>query len=209
MTWLAIALLLSVDSFWQVKPPMVWTDAELAQFLAESPWAQMSAQPGKSAVGKNAGSVPPIQVYLATAGPIVKALAERDRRAELRRPGTTKALADDPLSEERAVWFSDNREMHIIVAARVGNNEAFSKEAETRRLEQDSSIDAGHGRVKLSAYFPPTSTDPHIYFAFPRELVSLTDKVVSFELYLPGAPGPYRTLQFKIKDLLVDGKLEL
>jgi hypothetical protein len=209
MTWLAVALLLLVEAFWQVKPPMEWTDVELAQFLADSPWAQMSAQPGKSQVGKNAGSGQPIQVYLATAGPVVKALAERDRRAELRRPGIAKALADDPLSEERAVWFADNRERHIIVAARVGDNEAFSKEAETRRLEQDSAMDTGHGRVKLSAYFPPTSTDPHLYFAFPRELVLPSDKIVSFELYLPGAPGPYRTLQFKVKDLLVDGKLEM
>ncbi len=209
MTWLVIALLLLVDPFWQVKPPMEWTDAELAQFLAESPWAQMSAVPGKAQVGKSAGLGQPIQVYLATAAPIAKALAERDRRAELRRPGVTKELADDPLSEERAVWFADNREKHVIVAARVGNNDAFTKEAETRRLEQDSAMDTGHGRVKLSAYFPPTSTDPHLYFAFPRELVSSTDKIVSFELYLPGAPGPYRVLQFKVKELLVDGKLEL
>jgi hypothetical protein len=209
MMWLVVALLLLVEPFWQVKPPMEWSDVELAQFLADSRWAQMSAQPGKAQVGKNAWSGQPIQVYLATAGPVVKAVAERDRRAELRRPGITKALADDPLSEERAVWFADNREKHIIVAARVGNNDAFSKEAETRRLEQDSAMDTGHGRVKLSAYFPPTSTDPHLYLAFLRELVSPTDKIVSFELYLPGAPGPYRTLQFKVKDLLVDGKLEM
>ena len=204
-----VALLLFVEPFWQVKPPMDWTDVELAQFLADSPWAQMSAQPGKAQVGKNAGSGQPVQVYLATAGPVVKALAERDRRTELRRPGTAKALAEDPLSEERTIWFADNRERHIIVAARVGNNDAFSKEAETRRLEQDSAMDTGHGRVKLSAYFPPTSNDPHLYLAFSRELVSPTDKIVSFELYLPGAPGPYRTLQFKVKDLLVDGKLEM
>jgi len=209
MMWLVVALLLLVEPFWQSKPAMEWTDVELAQFLADSPWAQMSAQPGKAQVGKNAGSGQPIQVYLATAGPVVKALAERDRRTELRRPGTAKALADDPLSEERAVWFADNREKHIIVAARVGNNDAFSKEAETRRLEQDSAMDAGHGRVKLSAYFPPTSTDPHLYLAFPRDEVSPADKIVSFELYLPGAPGPYRTLQFKVRDLLVDGKLEM
>ncbi len=209
MTWLVVALLLLVEPFWQVKPPMEWTDIELAQFLADSPWAQMSAQPGKAQVGKNAGTGQPIQVYLATAGPVAKAVAERDRRAELRRPGISKALADDPLSEERAVWFADNRERHIIVAARVGNNDAFSTESETRRLEQDSVMDSGRGRVKLSAYFPPTSTDPHLYLAFPRDVVLPTDKIVSFELYLPGAPGPYRTLQFKVKDLLVDGKLEM
>ena len=73
MTWLVIALLLLVDPFWQVKPPMEWTDAELAQFLAESPWAQMSAVPGKAQVGKSAGFGQPIQVYLATAAPIAKA----------------------------------------------------------------------------------------------------------------------------------------
>lgn len=209
MTWLVVALLLFVEPFWQVKPPMEWTDIELAQFLADSPWAQMSAQPGKAQVGKNAGTGQPIQVYLATAGPVVKAVAERARRDELRHPGISKALADDPLSEERAVWFADNRERHIIVAARVGNNDAFSTEAETRRLEQDSALDSGHGRAKLSAYFPPTSTDPHLYLAFPRDVVLPTDKIVSFELYLPGAPGPFRTLQFKVKDLLVDGKLEM
>ncbi len=207
--WLVVALLLAVEPFWQTKPPMEWTDVELAQFLVNSPWAQMSAPPGNAQVGKNAGSGQPIQVYLATAGPVAKALTERGRRTELRRPGIAKALAEDPLSEERAVWLADNREGHIIVAARVGNNDAFSKEAETRRLEQDSAMDAGHGRVKLSAYFPPTSTDPHLYFAFPRELVSPADKIISFELYLPGAAGPYRMLQFKVKELFVDGKLEL
>lgn len=208
MTWL-LALLLLIDPFWQSKAPREWTDPDLAQFLTDSPWAQMSAVPGKAQVGKNSGSSQPIQVYIATAGPVVKAVAESDRRAELRRPGIMKALADDPLSEERAAWFAENRAAHIIVAARVGNNDAFSNEAETRRLEHDSSMDSGHGRIKLSAYFPPTSTDPHLYFAFPREQVSPSDKIVSFELYLPGTQGPNRTLHFKVKDLLVDGKLEL
>ncbi len=207
--WLVVALLLLADPFWQTKPPMEWTDVEISQFLADSPWAQMSVTSGKAQVGKNAGTEKPIQVYLASAGPVVKALAERDRRTELRRPGTAKALADDPLSEERSAWFADNRETHIIVAARVGTNDAFSSGAETRHLEQDSAMDAGHGRVKLSAYFPPTSTDSHLYFAFPRDLISPTDKMVSFELYLPGAPGPYRIVQFKVKELVVDGKLEM
>ncbi|MDP9113473.1 MAG: hypothetical protein M3O20_07300, partial [Acidobacteriota bacterium] len=101
MTWL-LALLLLIDPFWQSKAPREWTDPDLAQFLTDSPWAQMSAVPGKAQVGKNSGSSQPIQVYIATAGPVVKAVAESDRRAELRRPGIMKALADDPLSEERA-----------------------------------------------------------------------------------------------------------
>jgi len=186
---------------------MEWTDIELSQMLADSPWAQMAGQPGKAQVGKNAGQGQLVQVYLVTAAPITKAVAERDRRIELRRPGTAKALADDPLSEERSAWLADNREGHIIIAARVGdNNDAFSSGQETHRMEQDTAMNLGRLRVKVSAYFPPTRTDPHLYLAFPREPVTVADKTVTFELYLPGVPGPYRTITFKVKDMLVEGK---
>ena len=209
MTWLIVAALLFAEPFWQTKPVMAWTDIELSQLLADSPWAQMAAEPGNARVGKNAGEGRPVQVYLATAGPVVKALAERDRRIELRRPGTAKALADDPLSEERAVWFADHREAFIIVAARVGNNDAFLSGPETSRMEKDSVMELGHSKVKASATFPPTRTDPHVYFAFPREPLTASDKDLSFELYLPGVPGPYRTVTFKVKDMMLHGKLEM
>jgi len=209
MLWLVVALLFFADPFWQAKPPMEWTDVELSQFLADSPWAQMASQPGKAQVGKNAGQGQLVQVYLVTAAPIAKAVTERERRIELRRPGTAKALADDPLSEERSAWLADNREGHVIVAARVGDNNAFSSGQETRRMEQDTAMDLGRSRVKMSAYFPPTRTDPHLYLAFARQPVTDSDKIVTFELYLPGVPGSYRTVTFKVKDMLVDGKVEM
>jgi hypothetical protein len=209
MIWLALAALLFVDPFWQTKPAKEWTDAELSQFLADSPWAQMAAQPGKPQGGKNSGEGRLVQVYLATAGPVVKALAERDRRMELRRPGITKALAEDPLSEERAAWFADHRAAYIIVAARVGNNDGFSIEKETGRMERESVLEAGRIQVKVSATFPPTQTDPHLYLAFLREPVAASGKDLSFGLYLPGVPAPYRTVTFKIKDMVMDGKLEM
>ena len=209
MIWLALAALLFADPFWQTKPAKDWTDAELSQFLADSPWAQMIAQPAKPQAGKNSGEGALVQVYLATAGPVVKALAERDRRLELRRPGITKALADDPLSEERALWLADHRAQYIIIAARVGNNDSFSIGKETSRMERDSVMEVGRLQVKVSATFPPTQTDPHLYLAFLREPVAGLDKDLSFALYLPGVPAPYRTVTFKIKDMMVDGKLEM
>jgi hypothetical protein len=139
----------------------------------------------------------------------VNALAERDRRLELRRPGISKALAEDPLSEERALWFADHRAAFIIVAARVGNNEAFSIEKETSRMERDSVMEAGRIQVKVSATFPPTQTDPHLYLAFLREPVVASGKDLSLALYLPGVPAPYRTVTFKIKEMAMDGKLEM
>ena len=209
MIWLILLALLSADPFWQTKPAKEWTDAELSKFLADSPWAQMAAQSAKTQGGKNTGEGASVQIYLATAGPVVKALAERDRRMELRRPGITKTLADDPLSEERAAWFADHRAEYIIVAARVGNNDAFSIEKETARMERDSVMEAGRIQVKVSATFPPTQTDPHLYLAFLREPVAASGKDLSFALYLPGVPAPYRTVTFKMKDMMVDGKLEM
>jgi hypothetical protein len=209
MIWLILAALLFVDPFWQTKPAKEWTDAELSKFLADSPWAQMAAQSGKPVGGKNSGEGRLVQVYLATAGPVVKALAERDRRMELRRPGITKALAEDPLSEERATWFADHRAAYVIVAARVENNDAFSIEKETSRMERESVMEAGRIQVKVRATFPPTQTDPHLYLAFLREPVAGLDKDLSFGLYLPGVPAPYRTVTFKVKDMMVDGKLEM
>ena len=213
MIWLILAALLLADPFWQTKPANEWTDAELSQFLADSPWAQMATQPAKPQGGKNSSEGRLVQVYLATAAPVVKALAERDRRMELRRPGITKALAEDPLSEERAAWFADHRAAYIIVAARVGNNDAFSIDKETSRMERESVMEGraysrGEG-CRAAATFPPTQTDPHVYLAFLREPVAAADKDLSFGLYLPGVPLPYRTVTFKVKDMVVDGKLEM
>ena len=58
-------------------------------------------------------------------------------------------------------------------------------------------------------HFPATQTDPHLYLAFLREPVAGYGKDLSFSLYLPGVPAPYRTVTFKMKDMVVDGKLEL
>jgi hypothetical protein len=43
---------------------------------------------------------------------------------------------------------------------------------------------------------------------FPRA-VSAGDKAFSFELYLPSVPGPYRAVEFRLKDLMYKGVLEL
>jgi hypothetical protein len=209
MIWLALAVLLFADPFWQTKPVTQWNDVELAQFLADSPWAQMMAQQNKPQTGRSTKPDQLVQVYFATAAPVVKALAERDRRIELRRPGTAKALADDPASEERALWIADRRQACVILAVRLGAYDEFTSGEETRRMEQDSAMDLGHGKAKLDSYFPPTRLDPHLYLAFPRGQASASDKNISFELYLPGVPGPYRSATFKVKDMLVDGKLEM
>lgn len=199
MPWLALLLLIA-DPFWQTKPLAEWNDLELSRFLADSPWAQMATPQA------NALKAPPVPLYLATAAPIAKAVAERNRRIALRR---AKTAAEDPLGEEYQAWFADNRADYIIVAVRTGNTPAFSDGAEIRRMEQESVMDTGRVKVKVSKYFPPTPTDPALRLAFPRSQVSENDKTVIFQLYLPGVPQPYRSVQFKVREMVVDGKLEM
>jgi HSP20 family molecular chaperone IbpA len=50
--------------------------------------------------------------------------------------------------------------------------------------------------------------DTYLRLAFPRE-VHESDTRVTLELYLPGVSPPYRTVEFKVKDMLVKGKLEM
>jgi hypothetical protein len=196
--WLGASLFLC-QTFWQAKPAAQWTDVELAQMLGDSPWAQMVGPSAKSAAGS------PVQIYLATAGPMERALAERNRRIALRRPMDPQSA---PLREEFAAWFAENQAGHIILAVRIGNSNAFSSESEIRRMQQDCLMDLGRSKAKSSSYFPPTSSDPNLYLAFPRGSMP-PDKTVGFSLYLPGLPGPFRTVQFRVKDMLLDGKVEL
>jgi hypothetical protein len=66
----------------------------------------------------------------------------------------------------------------------------------------------GRKKFKMTGNFPPTERDPYLRIAFPRE-VQASDKTVTFELYVPGATPPYRSVEFKVKDMMVNGKLEM
>jgi hypothetical protein len=196
MIALLLSLFLFADPYWVSKPPPQWSDAELLALLTNSPWAQPVDGPGTGA--------PTIEVYLATAGPIQLAEKERDRRIAVRRkPGTPI-----PENTEYGLWMEDNRATQIVLAVRIPNTKGFLDEREVRRMEDESTMRAGKKKIKLTGTFPPSESDPYLRLAFPRQ-VELSDKSVIFELYLPGVPAPYRNAEFKLKDMLVSGKLEL
>jgi hypothetical protein len=202
MPKLLLSLFLLAAPYWEAKAPADWTDAEVSQLLSDSPWAQMVAGPDTR------GTIPPVQVYLATAAPIRLAEVERDRRAKLRASATkAKDSGYDPFAEEYGVWLEDNSKSHIIVAIRVGNAAAYSDAKELDSLE-DSVMRAGGKKIQMTGYFPPSARDPYLRIAFPRQ-VQLSDKQLRFELYLPGVAGPFRFAEFKLQPMTVAGKLEL
>lgn len=200
MNWFALLLLFAAP-FWETKAPADWTDEELRQMLTDSPWAQIVRGVGRGV------PAPPVQIYLATAAPIEPAERERDRRYRRKRPPNAPA-APDPLAEEYRVWLEDNRAANIVLAVRIDGNQGFLDEKEIRQMEEESVMRAGRRKFKMTGHFPPSAGDPYLRLAFPRQ-VNPNDKAVSFELYLPGVPIPFREAEFKLKDMVIKGKLEI
>ena len=192
-------LLFLAASFWESKPPADWTDNELLVLFTDSPWAQM-AEP---AVKDSHGS--PVQVYIASAGPMQAGEKERERRYIRKGNGLP---AESPMDTEYRLWLEDNRAKQIVVAVRIPRTTDFDDGAQTKRMEDETVMRVGRKKFKMTGNFPPTQRDPYLRIAFPRE-VQAGDKIVTFELYVPGATPPYRSVEFKVKDMIVNGKLEM
>jgi hypothetical protein len=104
--------------------------------------------------------------------------------------------------------MEDNRTTQIVLAVHIQNNRGFLDDAEVQRMEKETTMRAGKKKIKLTGSFPPSESDPYLRLAFPRQ-VDLSDKSLIFELYLPGVPAPYRNAEFRLKDMVSNGKLEL
>jgi hypothetical protein len=194
MNWLALVLMFAA-AFWESKPPADWTEDELIQMFTSSPWAQPLTGPANA---------PPVSAYLATAAPMEQAERERDRRYKRKRPNAPP----DVLVEEYRAWLEENRATQIVLAIPIQDPKAFADSQDTRRMEEEGVMRVGRKKIKMTGHFPPSASDPFLRLAFPRE-VTASDKTITFELYLPGVPIPFRTVEFRIKDMLVKGKLEI
>ena len=190
MNWLALLLL--AGAFWESKAPSDWTMEELAALFTDSPWAQKLEGP------QNA---PAVSAYLATAAPMLE--AERDRVRRMR-----KKPAPDPLGEEYRAWLEENRATRIVLAIPIADPKAYSDSKETAQMEAECVMKIGRRKIKLTGHFPPSTGDPYLRLAFPRE-VKASDKSVLFELYVPGIAIPFRSVEFRVKDMMVALKLEL
>jgi hypothetical protein len=193
----SIFLLLSA-SFWETKAPSEWSEEELIRMFTDSPWAQMVQPPGSADAHGEA-----VQVYLASAGPMQQAEKEKQRRYVRK-----QHQEEDPLTIEARLWAEDNQATQIVLAVRAMHNKEFDDARETRRMEEESIMHVGRKKFKMTGHFPPTNNDPYLRMAFPRQ-VTETDKSITFDLYIPGARPPFRSVEFKVKDLILKGKLEL
>jgi len=199
MKLLAMLLLLSA-SFWETKAPADWTDDELLKLFTDSPWAQMA----EAAAGKESHGAA-VQLYLATAGPMQEAEKERQRRYVRK---SNRPVVEGPMDTEYRLWLEDNRATQIVLAVRIPRTKDFDDAGQVKRMEEETILRVGRKKYKMTGHFPPTQNDVYLRMAFPKQ-VSESDKSIEFDLYLPGVTPPFRTVEFRVKDMMVKGKLEL
>jgi hypothetical protein len=181
---LVVALLaLLAAPFWETKAPGDWSEGQIELLLHDSPWAQM------------AGPVPEVQIYLATAEPIRAAEAEIARRR-------AKALHADYLD-----YLRQERAHSIVLAISYKDATPLADAAEARRMEEESIMRIGRQKYQITGHFPPVPSDPFLRLVYPRA-VTARDTTVTFELYLPGR-GPYHEADFRVREMLYQGKLEM
>lgn len=198
MAFFAMFTLL-VASFWETKAPADWTDAELLRLFTDSPWATMADPAVKDANSSQ------VQIYLATAAPMIDAEKERVRRYIVKANGPQ---VETPLETEYRLWMDDNRATQIVVAVRIARAKDFDDAELTKRMEDECLMEVGRKKYKMTGNFPPTARDPYLRIAFPRQ-VKETDKSVTFELFIPGVTPEYRSAEFRVKDMIFKGKLEM
>ena len=193
---LLCALLATPPPFWESKPPHDWTDLEITGLLHDSPWA-------RPALSQGIARQPGIQTYLASALPIQEAEAEVKRRRQMRNRPDRPAETDEYLE-----FLKQHQSESIVLTLFFPASIQLADAKEARRMEEESFMKIGRKKYKMTGHFPPTPDDPYLRLVFPRQL-GPRDKTIEFDLYLPGAPDPYRIAEYVIKELMYKGKLEI
>lgn len=193
-------LLMLSASFWETKAPADWTEEELLRLFTDSPWAQMVEA---SAQAESHGSA--VEIFLATAGPMQDAEKERQRRYVRK---SNLPAVESPMDTEYRLWLEDNQATQIVLAVRIPRTKDFDDAGQVKRMEDQSIMRVGRKKYKMTGHFPPTANNVYLRMAFPRQ-VTESDKSIEFDLYLPGVTPPYRMVEFRVKDMVVKGKLEL
>jgi hypothetical protein len=183
-------LFFMAQPFWEIRPPEKWTDVEIANVLNDSPWARHS------------GPSPQVTIYLAMAAPIEQAEAE----LRLRMKKNPRPMPEpDP---DYLEYLREHRQDSIVLAVTYPTLAGMGHAEESKRMEEESVMLIGRKEYKILGHFPPTPTDPVLRLIFPR-MVKPSDKTVLFRLYLQGLNFPEREMEFRVKDLVYQGRLEM
>jgi hypothetical protein len=184
--------LLFFAPFWETKPAAEWSAGEVKQMFRASPWAQVAAPMSDTGGEKD------VYVYLGSASPM--------RDAEEQRWKFEKKESDS-VADEYRTWMTANAGKFIVLAVEAPRSLEFSEAGEVEAMKKDTTLHVDRRRYKLAMYFPPSSSDNRLRFAFPRE-ISAKDKKLRFEFYVPSVRGQFREAEFNLIDLKYKGQPE-
>ena len=206
--------------FWKKKPYTQWTRTEVQEFLYDSPW-----------VKKCKYTIPEMAIITRDRGPrsatvdVRKAIPkERHIRDQIFYISWISALPwklamvryaellGQPLDALQVEWFLNNPERYIRINITTDNPEIFLTIKKSKILKETYLQTKTGKRIPLLDYHPPIrETRRAALFIFPREedgklLISPEDREVTFHTRLD-----YLSIEckFKLKDMVVNGKLEI
>ncbi len=215
---LLAALSLVAANFWQ-KPYMEWSDKDITKMMSDSPWVKSASVtlnfPGSNVApppmggggGRGGpqgdgfgGGVPSFEImaHFESALPMRQALVRRKFGAEADKSADAqKVLSEEPKSYE------------IVLSGPLGGFVMGPPDAVSQRLTEASSLSsAKSGAIKPSLIQvgkPGRTMD--VLFVFPRDKVfTVDDQEVDFTTKLGTSNVKYK---FKLKDMVVNGKLEM
>jgi hypothetical protein len=193
--WFALLTLLTATPYWESLDVKEWSEEQLLNFFGNSPWSQ----PAESAPGNG------VLTFLATAKPVQLSEIEK-RRRQMKKIAGVDAV-QDPAWEEFQEFLERDASKYIVLAVAIPI-EATREASEMSLMENQSMMKVGKQKIKMSGYFPPSSTDPYTRLIFPRAGTEKVKELV-FELFLPGTGTPYRQVYYPAKAMNYRGRLEM
>ena len=214
------ALSLMAANVWQ-KPFMEWSDKDIAKILGDSPWVKSAsvtmnfpgsnvAPPPMGGGGGGRGGGPQGEGF-GGAAPSFEILARVEsalpiRQALVRRKFGAEA---DKAADAQKVLSEEPKTYEIVLSGPLGGFVMGPPETVKQQLTEATSLSsAKSGAIKPSqVQVGPPGRQMDVLFVFPRDKAfTADDQEVDFTTKLGTSNIKYK---FKVKDMVVNGKLEM
>lgn len=196
---LALAASAQGAPYWEALPPARWSEEQIESFFRESPWARPADASRRMGL-----SVTPVSTFISSA-PLMRAAEAELVRRRVKDPGALRALRD---ARAEYLEYLDQHKGEVIALSAPLDPNALADGQEAKQFEEQTMMKAGKKKHKMMGHFPPTPSDPVVRMLFPRDVDAKT-KQLEFDLYVPGTGSPYRSVYYKLAEMMVGGQLEL
>ena len=222
---------LSISAQWNKKPYTEWSEKDVKKVLNDSPWGQTQVYSDTSNEFKRGVSRGALGAGDSTSGDYsathlnirIRLLSSRPVRQAFSRLIVLmqKGSVPDQLAASLKGFVEKDPGPYVVVAVDADANESKSEIREFRTLMDSRALaDLKHNtylsgkggeRVYLAQYLPPQKDNLGAKFVFPR-LVNgepfITPETNEVRFYSEFSDKFKLDMRFKIKDMVVDGKLE-